>query len=269
MQRTWAVNEARVMLTQFAPPPGARPLAAAPGAGGLDRTTSFIGSQDLVIETAFWTAPGTPQAVLGWEASHLPTGYTPGDKDFGPPAWDQSFDLAPVSASFNGQSLVVKVAAAGDGQAGIRVDAEVSWTPLRASREQVPAATRAVQLSEARIPGIRYTRPLPVPVTITSPAVVRRLEALVDGLQVSTSPNGFCPEVANPNVFQLHLIFRASPGGAPLASVLAPQECATVSYANASGTQLAPLQLTDTFIADVLAAAGLHWQLAGSKPLAP
>src|SRR5262249_26545098 len=71
------------------------------------------------------------------------------------------------------------------GQTAIRADAQVSWQPPRPAAERVPTAARVVTTAELRSLDPHARRP-PAPVTITGPAVVRRLAALVDSLQLST-----------------------------------------------------------------------------------
>ena len=77
------------------------------------------------------------------------------------------------------------MAAAGNGQTSIRVDSQVSWQPLRPAPERVPSAARVVAITQLASLGPHASRP-PAPVTITDLAVVRRLAALADSLQLST-----------------------------------------------------------------------------------
>jgi hypothetical protein len=169
------------------------------------------------------------------------------------------FSLAPVPGVLNNRDLVVEVTAAGNGQTAIRVDAQVSWQPPRPAAERVPADARAVTITQ--VPGLDRNpnagRP-PVPVTITDLGVVRRLAALVDGLGLSTiGPAVSCPMVVGD---EIRLTFLARPGGPPLAVVQAPAACGTVEF-SAGGKPQPALQITDSFIAQVLKLAGLHWQI--------
>ena len=100
------------------------------------------------------------------------------------PTWDRTFSLAPIPGVLNARDLVVEVAGAGHGQTAIRVDAQVSWQPPRPAAERVPSA-RVVTITQPPSPDPHAGRP-PAPVTITDLAVVRRLAALVDSLQLST-----------------------------------------------------------------------------------
>ena len=181
--RERAVADAAAILRAFAVPPGAQRLPTAPDALKVPITT--VVSTALVDNVSFWRAPGQPQAVLAWEQAHLPRRFTPGDEDFGPPSWDRTFSLPPVPRVLTSRDLVVEVTGAGNGQTAIRVDAQVSWQPPRPASERVPAAARVVTITQ--LPSLDpHARRPPAPVTITGPAVVRRLAALVDGLQLST-----------------------------------------------------------------------------------
>jgi len=234
--RERAVTDAAAILRAFVVPPGARRLPQAPEALKVPITT--IVSTTLVDRVSFWRAPGQPQAVLAWEQAHLPRRFTPGDADFGPPSWDRMFSLAPVPGVLNERDLVVEVTGAGNGQTAIRVDAQVAWQPPRPGPERVPTATRIV--------------------TITHLPVVRRIAALVGGLQLSTiGPGASCPAAFGGGI---RLTFRARAGGPPLAAAQGPAPCGTVQF-SVGGKRQRALQITDSFIPHVLKLAGLHWKV--------
>lgn len=250
--------DAAAILAAFVPPPGARRLARAPDVdGGLLRfPSSTLVSTALVDDVSFWAAPGRPPAVLAWEQAHLPGRFTPEDQDFGPPGWDRTFSLAPIPGVLNGRDLVVGVVAAGGGQTAIRVDAQVAWQPPRPPGERVPAAARVVTIAE--VPGpLPGANRLPAPVTITAAPVVARLAALADSLELSTIGDAPCPAGIAPEV---QLTFRARPGGPPLAVAQGPAPCGTVLF-TVGGRQQPALQITGTFVAQVLTIAGLRWKL--------
>jgi hypothetical protein len=207
-------------------------------------------------DVSFWRTPGQPQAVLVWEQAHLPRRFTPGDADFGPPSWDRTFSLSPIPGVLNARDLVVEVTGAANGQTAIRVDAQVSWQPARPALERVPSATRVVTISQ--LPSLDpHARRPPAPVTITNLAVVRRLAALVDSLQLSTIGNAPCPA---PPGGGIRLTFRAMTGGPPLAVAKGPAACGTVQL-SVGGKPQPMLQITDSFIPQVLKLAGLPWKV--------
>ena len=250
-----AVTDAAAILEAFVVPPAAERLRTAPDA--LKVPISTVVSTSLVDDVAFWQVPGQPQAVLAWERAHLPRRFTPEDADFGPPSWDRTFSLSPIPGVLNARDLVVEVTGAASGQTAVRVDAQVSWQPPRPALDRVPSAAHVVTIT--RLPGLdRHTGRLPAPVTITDLAVVRRLAALVDSLQLSTiGPGASCPAAFGAGI---RLTFLAMAGGRPLAVAQGPAACGTVEFS--VGGKLQPsLQLTESFIPQVLKLAGLHWTI--------
>jgi hypothetical protein len=253
--RERAVADAAAILKAFVVPPGARRLQQAPDA--LKAPITTLVSATLVDDVSFWRAPGRPQAVLAWEQAHLPRRFTPGDEDFGPPSWDRTFSLSPVPDVLNARDLVVEVTGAGNGQTAIRVDAQVGWQPPRPAFERVPSSTRVVTI--AQLPSMDpHARQPPAPVTVAGLAVVRRLAVLVDNLQLSTvGPDASCPAPLGGGI---RLTFLARAGGPPLAVAQGPAACGTVQF-SVGGKQQRALQITGSFISQVLKLVGLHWQV--------
>ena len=192
-------------------PPGGQRLPKAPDI--LKVPSSTLVSATLVDEVSFWRAPGQPQAVLAWEQAHLSRRFTPGDAGFGPPSWDRTFSLSAVPGVLNARDLLVEVAGAGNGQTAIRVDAQVAWQPPRPASSLVPSAARVLTITQlaSSLPGAR--RP-PAPVTITDPAVTRRIASLINGLLVFPLEYASCPAFMGGG---LQLTFRARSGGPALA----------------------------------------------------
>jgi hypothetical protein len=253
--RERAVAEAAAILRAFVVPPGGQRLPKAPDV--LKTPSSTLVSTALVDDVSFWRAPGQPQAVLAWEQAHLPRRLTPEDIDFGPPSWDRTFSLGPVPGVLNARDLVVEVTAAGNGQTAIRVDAQVSWQPLRPALERVPSAARVITITQLASLGPHVSRP-PAPVTIADLAVVRRLAALVDSLQLSTIGSAAsCPLVPGGGI-QLTFLARAS--GPPVAVAQGPAACGTVQF-SVGGKPQPALQITDSFIPQVLKLADLNWKV--------
>jgi hypothetical protein len=253
--RERAVTDAAAILRAFAVPPGAQRLHEAPDI--LKAPSSTLVSTTLVDDVSFWRAPGQPQAVLAWEQAHLPRRFTPEDADFGPPIWDRTFSLSPVPGVLNARDLVVEVTGAGNDQTAIRVDAQVSWQPARPAPERVPPAARVVTITQ--LPSLNpHARRPAAPVTITRLAVVRRLAALVDSLQLSTiGPAASCPAALGGGI---RLTFLAVASGPPLAVAQGPATCGTVQF-SAGGKRQPALQLTNSFIPQVLKLAALRWKV--------
>jgi hypothetical protein len=253
-----AEAEAAALLGSFVPPPGAARLPKAPEiAGGYLKTPiTYLGDAYQVDGTTFWQAPGAPQAVLNWEIAHISHRFSLGDADFGV-ASDRSFELPPVPGVLTSRDLVVEVAGLGDGRTGIRVDAEVGWQPPRPASDQVPPAARVVTIAEETT--METGQGMPSPVTITDPAVVARLAALVDGLPIAPF-NGI--SVSCPPAFGsfLALAFRASGGGQALATVHTDQSCGVTIFSPNPNQDVALTQ-TSALDQQILDIAGLSWKI--------
>ena len=211
----------------------------------------------MVNEAAFWEAPGDPQSLLSWEQARL-TGkrFTLGDADFGPPSWDREFDL-PATKVLTNRNLIVEVVGAGNGQTAIRLDADVAWQPSRPPGDVVPKAARVVTIS-ALTPGDPQVKRSPAPVTITDPAITRRLAKLIDSLPVSELNNEpvSCPGAAG----GVRLDFRARVGGPVLATAMTDQACGMVDLTVTGQRQLG-LQNNSGVDGRILAIASLHWKV--------
>jgi hypothetical protein len=260
--RQRAEADAAAILGSFAVPPGGHRLAGPPNLPGavLKSPITDLGATWEVHVTDFWEAPGNPQALLAWEQGHLTGRFILGDADFGPPAWDRGFELAPEGALVT-RELVVEVASAGDGQTGLRVDAWVAWQPPRSAASQIPSAAETVTIAESSDGGPTgpTTGRLPAPVTITDPVTVRRLAALIDGLPLSTiPPDAPCPFSLAPF---LSLTFRARTGEPAVAIVQTDQPCGEVTLTVRGGQQPA-LQNEPTLDGQILMLAALPWKLS-------
>lgn len=256
-----AEADAAAILKAFVPPPGAQRLAQPPNApGGLLKTPiTGLGDATQADGTTFWTAPGDPQALLAWEQAHIPRRFTLGDADFGPPAWDRMFELPPIPGVLTSRAMVVEVAGLGNGQTGIRVDAEVGWQPPRPAADQVPPTAQVVTIARQPDNGPNDKRP-PKPVTITDVKVVKKLAALVNGLPISPFNNIAVP-CPLPFLGGLQLTFRARPGAPVLATALTDQPCGVVAF-TATGRKELELTNTGTLDKQILAIASLPWKLS-------
>ncbi|MGH3250311.1 MAG: hypothetical protein ACRDOI_29480 [Trebonia sp.] len=210
------------MIKSFAVPPGGRPVQSPPlvNAGVLKYPNQVPGDPDLVDRAAWFTAPGAPATVLTWEKQHIPHEFTPmGTSTISPPpltepAVTDMYSLPPVDDVLDSRQLLVEAVRDGDNTA-IRIDAQVTWLPARTASDQVPAQAKAVTITMNPDPN-QGGEKLPKPTTITDPAKVRKLAALVNSLPVYTPGlRGCLPDQIG---VSLTLTFRASPQGPPLAA---------------------------------------------------
>ena len=261
------------LACDFAVPPGARRLARVPDAGDgfLKQSLPPPGLPYEVDRVEFWQVPGSPQGVLAWEKRHVPHALAASGSGLGSLRgvildWQDSYDLpaVPGQASPSGQidsrTMTVSAVGAGNGRADIEVVVVVGWIPPRPAAEVVPPDARAVTI--AVTPDINLHITPPAPVTVTDPAQVRRIVALVDGLPLAPPGAFSCPF---DGFARLVLTFRARPGG-PALAVAEPdlEGCQWVSF-TIGGTPWPSLGATGrglAFAASVTHIAGLPWNLS-------
>jgi hypothetical protein len=244
-------------------PTGARRLSAAPSVGkGVLKAPAQTGTPDLVDKAEWWIASGAPQGVLAWEAGHLSHRFssTGGGTTYGrniATTWSQVFSLPGIPGVLDSRELVVLVVQDGD-KTAIRVDAQVAWQPARPASEKVPAAAKAVTISID--PGLNQGGRKPQkPVTITDPAKVRALTALINGLTLFPPGAPDCPADFGGN---LVLTFRAAPRTPALA-------VATVDLSGCDGVDLTIGGKPQPTLAgpgtdsgpQILRIAGLSWKI--------
>ena len=245
-----AAADAKAILGQFAPPPGAVRLARRPalpdGSG-----TMLLNSTAQADAVGYWRVRGAAPALLAWEKAHISRSFSRQDVIIGPPSWNTVYSLPAVPGVLPVREMNVQVYDAGGGFSVIMADAMVSWQPPRPAAEVVPASVTVVTIAASG-----PWRGNPAPVTITSVPAVRRLAALVNGLPLSTAGQGVpCPMGAG-----FTLTFRAVAGGPPVAVADGPAECGAV-HLRLGGRGEPDLQPPDSYRATVLKIAGLRWKL--------
>ena len=245
-----AAADARMILGKFVPPPGAVRLARKPALPGGSPAMSLDAATQAGA-TGYWRVSGAPTALLAWEKAHIWPGFARQDVIIGPPSWNTVYTLPAVPGEPT-REMNVQFYDAGGGATVIMAAAMVSWTPPRAAAEVIPPSVTAVTIA----PDGRTGPQPPVPVTITSGPVVRRLAALVNGLPLSNVAEGtLCPMATG-----LRLTFTASPGGPPAAVADGPGECSQVTF-TLGGKDEPALAPPGSYLATVLKIAGLRWKL--------
>jgi hypothetical protein len=276
-----AAADAVSMLAAFRPPAGATrtgPLTV-PVLAQVDQPIP----SDVVTRTRWYRAPGQPLAVLGWVTEHCPSGLTlagsggrgwipvrcgsarqlpqprlPGIRPVTlfPPVWDDMFSGA-------AGELEVSVAADGPGEVAIRLDAQATWLPARPAAERVPAAARVVTITH--VPGSEPQSAGDAPATMTNPAMVARIAAIVDALPLFPPGIASCPLSDGSG---MRLTFRATPSGPALAVVTAQTDgCESVAV-TIGGKSMPTLAHSASLQQQVVTVAGLHWP-AGQLPAGP
>ncbi len=264
-----AVADAARILASFPPPPGAVRtglIASLTGPGEGPEATP-----DVVTATRWWRAPGQPQAVLAWVRGHMPAGFTLGGTGHGafmpspsvvvPESWTDQFELPVVPGVLTQRWLVVLVVPYRGDQTAIRVDAQVVWLPARPAAERIPPDARAVTLAPVFGFGARKNlERLDPTVTVTDPAKVARIAAVIDGLALFPAGAFSCPAESGA---AMRLTFRASPGGPVLAQLSAQYGgCGIVSVSIGGRSMPALSDGTESgqqLPARALAIAGARW----------
>jgi hypothetical protein len=262
------------LLCEFAVPPRARRLASAPDAGHgfLDQSLPQTGIPDQVSRAEFWQVPGSPQDVLAWEKRQMPHALAdngPGSGSLRGVAieWQADYTLpaVPAQPSVSGQissrTMSLFAVKAGNGRTDIEVVASVEWIPPRAASEVVPPGVRAITI--AAVPDMNLHSTPPAPVTVTDPAQVRRIVALIDALPLSPPGVFSCPFDADAEVV---LTFRARGAGGPVLAVadqgLEGCEWTSLTIGGKQQPSLGAPSGGRSAAAEVLRIAGLSWNLS-------
>jgi len=262
-----AAADATGMLGRFRPPPAAIRTGRLPVSSLAQAPTSPM-SADLVTRTAWWREAGQQVQVLTWLLTHPPSGMTMFSTggflyknkrvqiNVPPPGMsfpDDKYIEFSLPSVPDGQ-LLVAVASDGDGHVAIRVDAQVVWLPVKPAAERIPSAATTVTITS--LPGYGSVSAVDQPVTITDPAKVRKIAAVIDALPV------FPPGIMSCPAFQgraMQLTFRASPAGPALAVVTGDTSgCGSVAV-TIDGRAMAELAGSMSMQQQVMAIAGIHW----------
>jgi len=271
--RQRAAADAAAILAAFVPPSGSVRLTSAPvtgGAGVLD-PVSVENTPNQVNTHAWWHVPAqTPSAVLAWENAHLPPQFGQLGSGTSGPAMFRSWNLPEIPGVLNERQLTVAAVSDGDGNADIRVDAQVDWLSARPGWARVPGTARAVIVTP--VPGGNDRKSPPAPLTVTDPVRVRELVSLVNALPMFPSGTFACPFGDGRGV---RLAFLATVGGPVLATAFAASNgCGGVLLligagqlsADRPGPRQVGLGFGPESAAKALAISGMNWKLFGYLP---
>ena len=262
--RQRAVADAARIMASFPRPPGAVRtglIASLTGPGERPATP------DLASVTRWWRVPGRPPSVLAWIRARLPSGFTPAGTGAGAGLWTDMFALPAVPGVLTQRELVV-LATPYRGQTAIRVDAQVVWLPARPAAERVPPDAAVVTVTP--VFGL-YHAPrverLDRSFTVTDPAKVARIAAVVNGLTRFPDGTFSCPAESGG---QMRLTFRMRPGGAVAARVTAQYGGCGVVSVRIRGRDMPALsefpESGPPLQQQVLAIAGMSWPVQPGTP---
>lgn len=246
-----AAADAKAILSEFVPPPGAVRLAKQPALPSGSPTMG-LNSTAQADATGYWRVSGAATALQAWEKAHIARGFARQDVIIGPPSWSTLYTLPAVPGVLPQREMNVQFYDSTDGTTVIMAAAMVSWQPPRPAAEVIPAT--AVSVTVTPTAGWFGN---PAPVTVTSQPAVRRLAAYLDTLPLATAGTDIpCPM----GLGQFTLSFRDA-GGAAVAQAYGPGACGVLTL-RVNGKDKPSLQPPQSFRATILKLAGLHWTLS-------
>ncbi|HSN02560.1 MAG TPA: hypothetical protein VLS91_03655 [Acidimicrobiales bacterium] len=238
-RRALATFEARHLFTLVTLPSGSREVARSNPA--IDRTLLSMGARsadpDQVDLTRFYLVTRGPWA-LNWLESHVPVGGTRSGWGTGsgpgqPTSHTLTFSFVgpPVLSSVQLQySMVISPS----GELGLRVDANVLWTPRKSPFSLIASGATKVVVTMDRGFNVRNGRVTTV--TIDSRATIASIRTTLNGLPVATPGVASCPIDVGA---LMTLTFWRAGSTSPFAKVAAdPGGCGavTVSQLDSHGT---------------------------------
>lgn len=214
-----ARSDAGSLLARLQLPSGAVRSAREPTGdrGSLARPAVGVPATPTAVdESAFWTLRASPQAVLAFVKASPPVGsklFVSGSGSGpGSPGYSyEGFQWPAIANVIETRHLIVEVTALSDGMTGVRADAEVVPITPRGSSERIPAGATRLSLASTARGGHEIQI-----ATVTSPAKIRTVIALLDGLPLLPPDHPFECGPSSPEPVQL--AFYARRGGAPLAT---------------------------------------------------
>ena len=254
------------LLKRFTAPPGAHQVSTSPASTLNAQPVTPSEESNYTGKTEWWLAPGNPEQVLAWEAKHVSLPYgtdrPSGTGTITRATWDDDFVLPDVSGVLFDRQLSVATTAVGHGQTGIEVIAQNQWIPARPASEVIPSAARVVTLTMTDSFNNKTVKE-PKPVTVTDPAKVRRIAALLDGLPLTPPAAYGCPAGGDG---ALTLTFKATTAAPALAVVTANLTgCAFIDL-TINGKQqpgLGPAEGGPTLADEAFKIVGLNWKIPG------
>lgn len=211
-----------------------------------------LNSATLVDAVGYWRVRGDAPVLQAWEKTHISRSFSRRDVIIGPPSWNTVYSLPAVPGVLITREMNVQCYDVGGGATVIMAAAMVLWQPPRPASEVIGGSVSVLTIASSG-----PWQGNPVPVTITSAPVVRRVAALLNGLPVSMAATQRlpCPMGAG-----FTLTFRAAVGAPAIAVAIGPAECG-VLHLRLTGKAEPDLQPPSSYRATILKITGLHWEL--------
>jgi hypothetical protein len=205
-----AMRDARKLVREFVPPPGAHRDRARQDHGGILHRSGIAPLGESVVALRFWRVREPLATVVAFLRAHDPKGFRLAASTYAsrPPHYLLRTLAWPASRYREPTRYLNETVAALPGRTVIRVEAKVGWIYPRSPRETVPSRTSEIAV---RSPKGTFD--------VKSPAKVARIVRWFDALPIS--PPGIA--IACPLILAAHatLSFRSA-GGAWLALATVP-----------------------------------------------
>jgi hypothetical protein len=182
----------RALLARAQLPPGAQPRPGRPPAA-LAQAVEVESGRPSAMLHRLWRVAEPASAAYAFVTKHAPAGMRwIGSGRSGSRGTvteqDVTFQLSrlPAGVAAAGVSMTVAPASAPHSAAGasvLRADAQVIWYPPRSAAEYVPATMHAVTVTATE----SGQGPSTLTKTVTTPSVVRRLAAMLNGTHAATA----------------------------------------------------------------------------------
>lgn len=209
-----AVRQAKKLLRNFVPPPGARRIPKPAGYGGVLLSDGPWPAAEVVDVHRFWSVHKSFNAVVAFINKHRPRGFKTEREDGGAKYHELEWSFespvtGPTRLMLSGAIVPLH------GRTVLRVDAKAVWIYPRSPLERVPATVREITLDVPKMPHLPGVHS-----TVTSRGKVERIVRWFNALPVSPpGPSPMCGPGPNPYIA---LSFRSASGRTLARAVLPP-----------------------------------------------
>jgi len=229
------MREAKTLLREFVPPPGAHRTPQPAGYGGVLRWEGPWPPAEVVDVHHFWSVNKSFNAVVAFVNAHRPRGFKTELEDGGAKYHELEWSFeSPVTGPTH--LMLSGVVVPLHGRTVLRVDAKAVWIYPRSPLEKVPATVREITLDAPKMP---YAPK--VHLTVTSPGEVARIVRWFNALPVS--PPGSSPMCGPSPGADITLSFRSAGGHSVARAQLPPipaWQCSEIEF-SLGGRSQAPL----------------------------
>lgn len=178
------LDAARLLSSLRLPAAAAASLTEPSGAyGALVPLESLVASPARAVVHGWWTVPGSPSTVRAYVRAHPPIGAKleeSGSGTIGPAGAaieNVAYTWPAIAGVIGARELAVTVTALPDRVTGVLAQAQSDWIVPRPAGELVPAATREIDITIAKLDG-----PIMVSRRVTTVAKVRGIVAVIDAM---------------------------------------------------------------------------------------